>query len=736
MADTAVQQADFPKRILLLSLLSLLVPVLSSVLYPEWTSEDMGMLVWVLALAPAFLLSYYRGWRGSSMALAAGMAAFSLGQAILLWQGAEPPGTEVTLAIVAVLLMVTLGSGWLASVFRSSLRASESMALTDAGTGLPNRRHATLHLERAFEAARRGNQLSVVAFDLDHFKGINDRFGHATGDRVLADFGRLLQGRTRQMALSARTGGEEFISILDGVGADGAQVFANRVLEDLRKLEYPWGGVSASAGIAEYEAGMSSPDVLLAAADQALYRAKQSGRDQVATLAPMGIRQVPAPAPATASASRSTARAPATASASAAAAPAAVPVPAPSHAPGTAAPDPASELPPGASPRRPPAERGSGELILVLDDDPAVLRMISRALHRLGYSSLEATRPEQALEIVRGLSEPLDLVLTDVVMPSMSGFRLVEVLEEQQGPVRVVYMSGYHRTDVEWAGTPGAVRTFLEKPIEFSVLARTIRAALDVPLSPRDAPPSEGDRDGREDGDDGEDGNDSPSALRARLTAQTAMLEEAVSDVVQRLAWAAEYRDDVTGQHAQRVGLLTGLLAEELGIEEPLRGIMAGAAPLHDLGKIAIPDGILHKPGPLTASERILIETHASLGADLLSGSRHPLIREAERVARSHHEWWNGSGYPDGLRGEEIPRSARIVAVADVFDSLTHDRPYRPACTIEETMASIVEGSGVQFDPAVVDALSRLRASGALARVDATEIVAWPDAAGGEGEAW
>jgi len=707
--ESSVQQADFPKRILLLSLLSLLVPVLSSVVYPEWTSEDLGMLVWVLALAPAFLLSYYRGWRGSSVALAAGMVAFSLGQVILLWRGAAPPAVEVTLALVAVLLMVTLGSGWLAAGFRSSLRASENRALTDAGTGLPNRRHAILHLDRAFEAARRGDQLSVVAFDLDHFKSINDRFGHATGDGVLADFGRLLQARTRQMSLSARTGGEEFISILDGVGAAGAQVFASYVLEDLRKLEFPWGGVTASAGIAQYEAGMSSPDVLLAAADQALYRAKQSGRDQMATLAPKGIREA-----------HPRARVPAAAA-----------VPVSTSASAVAAADPASELPPNASPKRPPAERGSGELILVLDDDPAVLRMISRALHRLGYASLEADNPERAIEIVRGLSEPLDLVLTDVVMPSMSGFRLVEVLEERQGPLRVVYMSGYHRTDVEWAGTPGAVRTFLEKPIEFSVLARTIRAALDTPLSPRvDAPPvAEGNEgDAGDAGDDGDGGADSPRSLRAQLTAQTAMLEEAISDVVQRLAWAAEYRDDVTGQHAQRVGLLAGLLAEELGIEEPMRGIIAGAAPLHDLGKIAIPDGILHKPGPLTASERILIETHASLGADLLSGSRHPLIREAERVARSHHEWWNGNGYPDGLRGEEIPRSARVVAVADVFDSLTHDRPYRRACTIEETLASITEGSGAQFEPAIVDALARLRSSGALARVDATDIVAWPDA--------
>jgi putative two-component system response regulator len=218
--------------------------------------------------------------------------------------------------------------------------------------------------------------------------------------------------------------------------------------------------------------------------------------------------------------------------------------------------------------------------------------------------------------------------------------------------------------------------------------------------------------------------------LRAQLTAQEALLDEAHADIVLRLAWAAEYRDDVTGHHAHRVGVLAGLIAGEMGINEQATALIAGAAPLHDLGKIAIPDGLLRKPGALSPDERQQMMEHARLGSDVLAGSRHPLLREAELIARSHHEWWDGNGYPDGLRGERIPVSARIVAVADVFDSLTHDRPYRRALGREETLQYIKDGRGAQFDPAVVDALLRVIASGAVARVDATDVVAWPDAAG------
>lgn len=419
-----------PKRVLLLSLVALLVPLLSSAVFPEWSTDDVGMLVWLLALAPAFLLSFHHGWRGSALALAAAMAAFSVGQAVVVWQGISPPSWTILFGAVVLLLMVTLGSGWLSSGLHDLLEQTGRFALTDRTTRLPNRLHAELHLERAFAAARRGATLSVVIFDLDQFKGINDRLGNGTGDQVLVDFASLLKTATRDMNLSARIGGDEFLSILDGVDAEGAEVFVNRILESLREKEYPWGRVSATAGVAEYRSEMGSPAVLVAAADQALYRAKRSGGDCVAVL------------------HRSTAA-------------------------------PVSEDF-GGFPKRGDRRRGAGELVFVVDDDPPVVRTTTRALERLGYSVLEASDPEQALQVLSALARNVDLVLTDIVMPSMSGLQLIEKLQERQGEIPVVYMSGYDDQGLDWGSMPGAVSGFLPKPFTIDALATTVRNALDA----------------------------------------------------------------------------------------------------------------------------------------------------------------------------------------------------------------------------------------------------------------
>ncbi len=272
-----------PPRALLLSLLCLGVPVLSSALFPSWTS-DIGALVWLLALIPPFLLSYYHGWGGASLALAAGMAALTLGQLASNLAGAALPRQEVLLAFTVVLIVVSLGTGALSALFRKKLEEAQQMALTDAATGLPNRRHGEIHLNRAVAAAQRGEALSVVLFDLDHFKRLNDSYGHRAGDEAIRVFAAILVARTRTMHLSVRYGGEEFLAILDGVTATGARVMAERVLDGLRQSDMPWGPLTCSAGVAEYEAGMTSGDDLVAAADQALYRAKGAGRDRVAVL--------------------------------------------------------------------------------------------------------------------------------------------------------------------------------------------------------------------------------------------------------------------------------------------------------------------------------------------------------------------------------------------------------------------------------------------------------------------
>jgi putative two-component system response regulator len=185
-------------------------------------------------------------------------------------------------------------------------------------------------------------------------------------------------------------------------------------------------------------------------------------------------------------------------------------------------------------------------------------------------------------------------------------------------------------------------------------------------------------------------------------------LRQAQLEVLERLAVAAEYRDDDTGQHTQRVGALAGRLAHALGLPAEQVALVRRAAPLHDVGKIAIPDRILLKPGRLTPEEYTVFKAHARTGAHILSGGRSPLVRMAERIARSHHERWDGAGYPDGLAGEAIPLEARIVAVADVYDALTSDRPYRAAWPLARVRAEIAQEAGTHFDPRVARAFLEL----------------------------
>ena len=203
--------------------------------------------------------------------------------------------------------------------------------------------------------------------------------------------------------------------------------------------------------------------------------------------------------------------------------------------------------------------------------------------------------------------------------------------------------------------------------------------------------------------------------LEARVTERTRELErinldlqQAQTEALEKLALAAEFRDDDTGEHIERVGAGARLLARQLGLSAHEADLIGRAAPLHDIGKIAIPDSILLKPGKLTGDEFDLMKTHAATGAALLSQSRSPLMQRAEIIARTHHERFDGSGYPMKLAGENIPIEGRIAAVIDVFDALTHERPYKAAWPIADALAEIRKCAGAHFDPRVVEAFCQL----------------------------
>ncbi len=217
--------------------------------------------------------------------------------------------------------------------------------------------------------------------------------------------------------------------------------------------------------------------------------------------------------------------------------------------------------------------------------------------------------------------------------------------------------------------------------------------------------------------------------LEASVAARTEELELARAETLERLARAAEFRDDDTQQHAERIGRLAARVGARMGMEPQVLGDLRRAAPLHDIGKIAVPDAILLKPGRLTEEEFRIVRHHTTAGAAILGGSSSPVLRMAEAIALCHHERWDGGGYPQGRRGDAIPLEARIVAVVDVFDALTHERPYKDAWPLERALEEIRAGAGTQFDPAVVSAFLDLAEAGALAEMPGSMAVSLAAAA-------
>lgn len=352
------------------------------------------------------------------------------------------------------------------------------------------------------------------------------------------------------------------------------------------------------------------------------------------------------------------------------------------------------------------SDAGLSELaILVVDDEDVNVLLLRRTLERAGYTRvLSTTDPTRAPRLFVE-TEP-DLVVLDLHMPVMDGFELMDRLAAIGGgrtgvPFLVLTADVTEQTRRD-ALERGA-RDFLTKPFSPTELLLRVRNLLEVQRLH-----------GRL--------RDQNASLEQQVAERTFELEQARLEILFRLALAAEYRDDATQEHAWRIGRTSALLARAIGLPDAQVELIERAAPLHDIGKIGIPDAILLKPGPLNDSEFAAVKRHTTIGAEILSGSRSSLLRLAERVALSHHERWDGSGYPHRLAGEEIPLPGRIVAVADVFDALTHKRPYKPAWPVGSAVTEILGQRGRQFDPELVDAFAALDHATLLTPVSEREL--------------
>jgi putative two-component system response regulator len=346
--------------------------------------------------------------------------------------------------------------------------------------------------------------------------------------------------------------------------------------------------------------------------------------------------------------------------------------------------------------------------ILIVDDEEINIRLLRQILEPVGYRHLASTTDSREVLALAGAFEP-DLILLDIKMPHLDGHAVLDQLRsdgpsDSDVPVLVLTSDG-SRENMRRALSNGA-QDFLAKPLSPVEVRLRVRNLLETRFLHRSLRQHNALLEQR------------VCERTADLVRRTEELVEARAEILERLGRAAEFRDDATGRHTQRVARNAALVAGRLGLPEEDVELIRRAAPLHDIGKIGVPDGVLLKQGRLSPAEFEMMKTHTVIGADILAGSAVPLLEVGREIAASHHEWWDGSGYPYGLAGDVIPLAGRVVAAADVFDALTHERPYKPAWAPHAAIAEIRRGSGVHFDPQVAHAFVRLFDEGSLADVD------------------
>lgn len=308
--------------------------------------------------------------------------------------------------------------------------------------------------------------------------------------------------------------------------------------------------------------------------------------------------------------------------------------------------------------------------LLLVDDEPTnlhVLRQILGEDYRLQF----ATDGSKALQLV-ALQKP-DLILLDIMMPALSGYDVCRQLKAapETRDIPVIFVSALSEMGDETEGFEVGAVDYIIKPVR----APVVRARVHTHLS----------------------------LVNAHALRQSRL------QIVQRLGCAAEYKDNETGMHVLRMSHFAHALALAIGCSADWADDLLHAAPMHDVGKIGIPDAVLLKPGPLTDSEWHIMRQHTSIGASIIGQHDCGILQMARTVALTHHEKWDGSGYPEGLRGDNIPLAARIVALADVFDALTSVRPYKRAWSVDEALAHIQAQAGKHFDPALVPPFVALR---------------------------
>jgi putative two-component system response regulator len=341
--------------------------------------------------------------------------------------------------------------------------------------------------------------------------------------------------------------------------------------------------------------------------------------------------------------------------------------------------------------------------VLIVEDEAEIRDMLVDAMED-AFEVLEANDGQDALDRISTLAEPPDVVLTDLRMPNVDGFQLAELLRKDRKAenIPILMLTGNVNREFKIKALELGLDDYITKPFDLAEVKLRVRNLANVRQAQRILARYTDELEDRV-----AQRTSELQRLVHRLTETHNDLLAARTESVHVLGVACEYRDDDTAAHLKRMAFYTKIIADNLGLDRQTSEMLEAAAPMHDIGKIGVPDSILLKPAKLTPDEFRIMQQHPGIGARILADATSPMLKQAHEIALYHHEKWDGTGYPKKIKGEQIPLSARIVALADVFDALTQKRVYKPAFSIEKSMDIIENSIGTHFDPDVVSAFKR-----------------------------